>query len=215
MDPYLKPVSKMTDFSTDNLLPTDGTVLYYGQILDPLQARRYFDELLEKIPWQRDEIVLFGKRIVTARQVAWYGDAGCSYTYSGKTKEASAWTPELLALKAIVARVSTMSFNSCLLNLYRDGGQGMSWHSDDEKELGKNPTIVSLSFGAERKFCFKHKRTQQTISLWLQTGSLLLMTDATQHHWWHSLPKSKQIKEPRINLTFRSIVPKLSTIPAP
>jgi len=105
-----------------------------------------------------------------------------------------------------VERLVQASFNSCLLNLYQDGSQGMSWHSDDEKELGENPTIASLSLGAERRFCLKHKRTHETFSLVLDTGSLLVMKDATQHHWLHSLPKSKAIKTPRVNLTFRTIL---------
>ncbi|MEY4484578.1 MAG: hypothetical protein RL693_2030, partial [Verrucomicrobiota bacterium] len=129
-----------------------------------------------------------------------------SYTYSGTTKQALVWTEELRELKVLVEKFSGTSFNSCLLNLYHDGDEGMAWHSDDEKSLGRNTTIASLSFGAERKFCFKHKRTQQTVSLMLESGSLLVMKDATQSYWLHRLPKSAKIKTPRINLTFRTIV---------
>jgi alkylated DNA repair dioxygenase AlkB len=179
---------------------------YYGPILSAEEAQRHFKALLANIPWQHDEVVIFGKRVITARQVAWYGDEGCSYSYSGRTKQALVWTPELLALKTIVEKLTRVRFNSCLLNLYQDGGQGMSWHSDDEKELGENPTIASLSLGAERKFSLKHKGTQETVCLVLENGSLLVMTDTTQHHWLHSLPKAKKIQTPRISLTFRTIL---------
>jgi alkylated DNA repair dioxygenase AlkB len=189
-----------------NLLSRDGTVNYYGRILTPDEAHRYYEALLKTIPWKYDGAVIFGRHIVTARKVAWYGDADYSYTYSGTTKQALVWTRELLALKAIVEKLTGEKFNSCLLNLYHDGNEGMAWHSDDETSLVKNSTIASLSFGAERKFCFKHKQTQQVVSILLETGSLLVMKDATQTYWRHCLPKSKKIKSPRINLTFRTMV---------
>jgi alkylated DNA repair dioxygenase AlkB len=191
---------------TANLLPRDGTVNYFGRILAPDEVRRYYEALLKKIDWKNDEAVIFGKHIVTARKVAWYGDSNYAYTYSGTTKQALAWTKKLLALKGIVEKLSDTKFNSCLLNLYHDGGEGMSWHSDDEASLVKNSTIASLSLGAERKFSFKHKQTQQAVSLILENGSLLVMKHATQTHWRHCLPKSKRIKAPRINLTFRTMV---------
>ena len=196
-------------FSTDpatNLLPCDGTVNYHGPILDHDEAQRCFEALLTGVPWKNDEAVIFGRHIVTARKVAWYGDSDYSYTYSGTTKQAFRWSAELLALRAIVEAITGSTFNSCLLNLYHDGSEGMAWHSDDEKSMGRNTTIASVSFGAERKFCFKHKRTAQAISVVLESGSLLVMKDATQTHWLHSLPKSKKITTPRINLTFRTIV---------
>lgn len=189
-----------------NLLPCDGTVNYYGRILDPDETRRYYEALLESIPWKNDTAVIFGKHIVTARKVAWYGDADYSYTYSGTTKRALVWTKELLALKGIAEMLTAAKFNSSLLNLYHDGNEGMAWHSDDESSLARNSTIASLSFGAERKFCFKHKQTQQTVSLVLETGSLLVMKDATQTYWRHCLPQSKRITTPSINLTFRTMV---------
>ena len=190
---------------TANLLPCNGTVNYYGAILPHDESRKYYETLLHAIPWKHDEVIIFGKHMVTARKVAWYGDRDYPYTYSGTTKQALPWTAELLALKRLVENLAGATFNSCLLNLYEDGNSGMAWHSDDEKVLGKNPTIASLSFGAERKFCFKHKQTQQTASLILESGSLLIMKGATQHHWLHRLPKSKNIKDPRINLTFRTM----------
>jgi alkylated DNA repair dioxygenase AlkB len=119
------------------------------------------------------------------------------YTYSNSTKRAIAWTKELYDPKQKIEKRAATKFNSCLLNLYHSGNEGMGWHSDDEKSLGKNNTIASLSFGAERKFSFKHKRTKQTVSLVLEHGSLLVMKGATQSNWLHSLPKSKNITQPR------------------
>ena len=189
-----------------NLLPCDGTVNYHGRILSPDDAELYSERLLNCIPWKNDEAVIFGRHIVTARKVAWYGDAGYSYTYSGKTKQALAWTGELLAPKSIVEKVTGAAFNSCLLNLYHNGNEGMAWHSDDEKSLGLNSAIASLSLGAERRFCLRHKRTREDVSIVLESGSLLVMKGATQANWLHSLPKSKKIKTHRINLTFRTMV---------
>jgi alkylated DNA repair dioxygenase AlkB len=189
-----------------NLLRKDGTVNYYRNVLTHYEANRYFDLLLQNILWRNDEAVIFGKHIVAKRKVAWYGDSDYLYTYSNTTKQALVWTKELSDLKQRVEEVTGTKFNSCLLNLYHNGDEGIAWHSDDEKPLGENSIIVSLSFGAERKFSFKHKHTKQTISVVLEHGSLLIMKDATQTNWLHSLPKSKKITRPRINLTFRTIV---------
>lgn len=189
-----------------NLLPNDGEVNYYGKILQHPEAKYYLDILLDTIAWKNDEAVIFGKHIIANRKAAWYGDSNYAYTYSNTTKEALPFTKELLVLKALVEKISEAKFNSCLLNLYHDGNEGMAWHSDDEKSLGPNTTIASLSFGAERKFSLKHKQTKQTISVVLQTGSLLVMKGATQTSWLHSLPKTTTIKKPRVNLTFRTIV---------
>lgn len=191
---------------TANLLPCDGVVNYFGAIVPHDEAWRFFDVLRTTIPWKNDEVVINGQRIVTSRQVAWYGDSAFRYTYSGTTKQALTWTSELFALKAIVEERTGTRFNSCLLNFYRDGGEGMSWHSDDEKSLGPNTTIASVSFGAERKFCFRHKRTRQETSVILEHGSLLVMKGATQTNWLHALPKTARVTTPRINLTFRTIV---------
>lgn len=191
---------------TANLLPRDGVVNYFGAILPHDEAWKLFDALRDTIPWKHDEVVINGQRIVTSRQVAWYGDSAFRYTYSGTTKQALTWTPDLLVLKTLVEERSAARFNSCLLNFYRDGGEGMSWHSDDEKSLGPNTAIASVSFGAERKFCFRHKRTKQETSVLLEHGSLLVMKGSTQTNWLHSLPKSARVTTPRINLTFRTIV---------
>ena len=189
-----------------NLLPCDGIVNDYGRVLSTLEADQFFSLLMHCVQWRNDEVVMYGKRIVTARKVAWYGDAGCSYTYSGTTKQAIPWFPELRALKDRIETILGCTFNSCLANLYENGRQGMAWHSDDEKSLGRHNTIASLSLGAERKFSFKHKTQPLTQSLILPHGGLLVMRGATQAHWRHSLPPSTRITTPRINLTFRTIL---------
>ncbi|HUH18660.1 alpha-ketoglutarate-dependent dioxygenase AlkB family protein [Albibacterium sp.] len=189
-----------------NFLPKDGTVNYYGKLIPLKEADYYLEALLNRIEWKNDEAVIFGKRIITKRKVAWYGDKPFEYTYSNTTKSALPWTKELLELKAMVEDRVGEKFNSCLLNLYHSGDEGMAWHSDAEKDLKKNGAIGSLSFGAERKFAFKHKETKETVSLYLEHGSLLIMKDATQTHWLHRLPPSKLISRPRVNLTFRTIV---------
>jgi alkylated DNA repair dioxygenase AlkB len=190
---------------TANLLHKDGTAHYYGKIMSYKEANRYFDLLLQNILWKNDEAIILGKHIVTKRKVAWYGDSDYLYTYSNATKQALTWTKELSDLKRLVEQITEARFNSCLLNLYHNGNVGMAWHSDDEESLGMNTTIASLSFGAERKFSFKHKQTKQTVSLVLEHGSLLVMKDDMQRNWLHSLPKSKNITQPRISLTFRTI----------
>jgi alkylated DNA repair dioxygenase AlkB len=189
-----------------NLIHKDGTVNYYPNMLTDDEASRYFDLLLQKIVWENDEIIIFGKHIVMKRKVAWYGDSDYLYTYSNITKQALAWTKELLELKEIVEKLTETKFNSCLLNLYHNGNEGIGWHSDNEESIEPNSIIASLSLGAQRKFSFKHKQTKQTISLVLEHGSLLIMKDATQTYWLHNLPKSKNISGPRINLTFRTMI---------
>jgi alkylated DNA repair dioxygenase AlkB len=192
--------------SESNLLPKDGTVNYYGKVLPSREANRYFDLLMHNILWKNDEVVIFGKHIVTKRKAAWYGDSNYLYTYSNTTKQALVWTKELCELKQMVEEYAGTTFNSCLLNLYHNGDEGMGWHSDDEESLGKNNTIASLSLGAERKFLFRHKQNKQIVSLVLEHGSLIIMKDVTQSNWLHSLAKSKNVTQPRINLTFRTIV---------
>ena len=189
-----------------NLLPHDGTVHYYGKVLNQKEAHDYFQTLMDTIEWRNDEAIIYGKKIITKRKVAWYGEKPFAYTYSKTTKWALPWTKELLALKNLVEQETSETFNSCLLNLYHNGEEGMAWHSDGELDLKKDGAIGSLSLGAERKFAFKHKQTKETISVNLEPGSLLVMKGTTQTHWLHRLPPSKLISKPRINLTFRTIV---------
>jgi alkylated DNA repair dioxygenase AlkB len=191
---------------TKNCLPQDGTVNYYGKLFNQKEADYYFDKLISTIEWRNDEAIIFGKRIITKRKVAWYGEKSFEYTYSNTTKYALPWTKELLELKNIIEKETGETFNSCLLNLYHNGEEGMAWHSDGETDLKKNGAIGSLSFGAERKFAFKHKQTNEKIELILEHGSLLIMKDTTQTNWLHRLPPIKKVTTPRVNLTFRTVV---------
>ena len=188
-----------------NLLPFDGEVNYHGTALNLQEAHYYFEQLMNTIQWENDKATIFGKLIVTKRKVAWYGDKPFNYTYSNNTKSALPWTKELLALKNLIELKTGETYNSCLLNLYHNGSEGMAWHSDAEKDLKKNGAIASLSLGAERNFMFKHKTTLQTVAVTLEKGSLLVMKGTTQTHWLHRLPPTKKVKTPRINLTFRTI----------
>lgn len=191
---------------TPNLLPYDGEVNYYPNVFNQTEIENYFNKLLTTIDWQNDEVIIFGKHIITQRKVAWYANNGLSYTYSNTTKVALAFTNELVELKTIAEKFAKTTFNACLLNLYHNGNEGMGWHSDNEKTILPNSTIASFSFGAERKFAFKHKTSKQTVNIFLENGSLLLMSGSTQTHWLHSLPKSKKINTMRINLTFRQMI---------
>ena len=189
----------------ENILPYDGVTSYYGKIFSEEEANGYFDKLMTEIEWKSDEAVIFGKLIETKRKVAWYGSESFSYTYSGRTKTALPWNNTLLEIKEKIESISGEMFNSCLLNLYHNGSEGMAYHSDGEKDLKDNGAISSLSFGAERKFNFKHKTTKELVSLILENGSLLMMKDVTQKFWLHRLPTTTKIIKPRISLTFRTI----------
>lgn len=189
-----------------NLLPRDGVAEYLGKIFSPEEPPMLFDDLLTKSPWEPDEVILFGRKRTLSRKVTWMGDAGFTYSYSGTSKTASPWSPALWLIRERVEQLCAHRFNSCLLNLYHDGSEGMGWHSDDEKTLGRNPVIASVSFGAERIFKLKHRKSGEVVSVLLEDGSLLVMKGETQHHWVHTMPKTKKITTPRINLTFRTFL---------
>lgn len=188
-----------------NVLPFDGVTNYHGIILDQEQCAFFYQKLMDTIQFKNDEAIIFGKKIITKRKVAWYGSSEFSYTYSKITKTATIFTRELLALKAIVEKESGETYNSCLLNLYHSGEEGMGYHSDGEKMLKKNGAIASLSLGVARKFSFKHRENKQRIDIILENGSLLVMKEATQTNWLHRLPPTKKVTIPRINLTFRTV----------
>lgn len=190
----------------NNFLPTDGEVYYYGKIFTLKEANVFYNNLIENIEWKNDEAFIMGKLIITKRKVAWYGEKAFEYTYSKTTKSALPFTEDLVALKKIVEQHTNETYNSCLLNLYHSGTEGMGWHSDGEKDLKKNGAIASLSFGAERKFAFKHKINKQKIDVQLEHGSLLVMKGETQTNWQHRLPPTTLIHKPRMNLTFRTII---------
>ena len=185
------------------LLPYNGAVEYTPSLFSRADSDSLFQELLETTPWQEDEVVLFGQRRILSRKVAWMADEGFTYSYSGTSKSATPWTSAVMLVKELVERQTAQRFNSCLLNLYHNGSEGMGWHSDDEKTLGRNPVIASVSFGAERIFKLKHRESKEVVSLLLEHGSLLIMKGETQHYWVHTMPKTKKITTPRVNLTFR------------
>ena len=188
-----------------NILPKDGSAHYYPKVFTEQDCMALMRRLQTSLKWEPEQLMMFGKLVTTRRKVAWVADPLCSYTYSGVKKIPQAWTSELVLIKEKLEKASQAEFNSCLLNLYHDGNDGMGWHSDDEKELDPLSPIASLSLGAQRKFAFRHKKDKETISLFLGNGSALVMHPPTQEYWQHALLKSKTASDIRINLTFRKI----------
>lgn len=196
---------------TDNLLPFDGVVNDFGQVIN--QPDQLYERLLTGLAWQHDVVTLFGKTHITNRQVMWMGDALSSYHYSGHTRHSVTWSPSVFELKNLIEKTLAghgiiTQFNACLLNYYPTGEDGLGYHADNETELGYQPIIASVSLGAERKFVFKHRATKDKVEIVLKNGQLIVMAGDTQRHWVHSLPKTKKVKEGRINLTFRTILPR-------
>lgn len=202
-------ITKTTLDKNSSLIKADNlSVEYIENFFDFDQSQLYMKHLTNDIKWKREKIRMWGREIVTKKRIAWYADEGKSYTYSGSTFHPDQWNELLLEIKKQVEQYIKFQFNSVLLNEYPNGKVGMGWHSDDERELGIDPIIASLSFGANRDFIFKHKtdKSFENIKIHLKSGSLLLMLGSTQHHWKHSLPKRLKVREPRINLTFRKIL---------
>lgn len=191
----------------ETLCGHDGELLLQRQFYAPPDADALFAQLQSELAWREEWIVIAGKQVKVPRLVCWYGDPGAVYRYSGVSHQPLPWTDALLAVKQRVEARCGYRFNSVLANLYRDGNDSMGWHADKEAELGRNPTIASLSFGAERLFKIRHVKTGETLDIALRHGDLLLMAGALQHHWRHCIPKTRQAKTPRINLTFRKIFP--------
>ena len=199
--PSLFPAS-----SPIQILPYDGVTLYYGKIFDEIKAAALFGELLTSVAWENDVVKIAGRIITTKRKVAWMGDGDFTYAYSHTEKKALPWQKGVREIKTEVESVSGEAFNSCLLNLYHTGEEGVSWHSDNEAILLPKGAIASISLGAERMFRFRHKKSKETIAIRLEHGSLLLMRGETQAAWVHELPKTARVKTPRINLTFRTFI---------
>ena len=204
----------MTDFfapkPTDNLLPYDGQVNDLGIVID--YPSPLFYNLVTELPWQEDIVTLFGKTHVTTRQIVWMGDSDIDYQYSGHTRQTIPWKDTVFHVKHHIEQKLLdlgidANFNSCLLNYYPSGEDGMGYHADDERELGEQPVIASLSLGATRKFVFKHKKTQDKVELYLESGQLIVMHGETQSFWKHSITKTKKAATGRISLTFRQIYP--------
>ena len=186
----------------------DSEISLHQKHFDSEIAVNLLKDLTEEIPWVQNKIRFYGKESLVPRLESWHGDKGMSYTYSGIKMDAKPWTKNLLMIKESIEPIAKTTFNSVLINYYRDGKDRVAWHSDDEKELGKNPVIASVSLGAERKFKLRHKKykeNQLQHEVFLQSGSLLLMSGSTQHHWLHEIPRTAKPIGPRINLTFRVI----------
>ena len=185
----------------------DGEILFMRNFFTPTEAKNYFELLQNNINWKQEEVKFYGKTFPVPRKTAWYGYEGFNYSYSGITCFPEIWTNELLEIKNEIEKfIPDEDFTSVLLNLYNNGNDKMGWHADDEKELGINPTIASVSLGETRRFDIKHKQNPELhYKFELTSGSLLIMRGALQHHWVHQIPAQKKVKEPRINLTFRTI----------
>lgn len=184
----------------------DAEVTFYRNFFNQQDSDELFQTLLNEIQWRQDKMRIYGKEVNLPRKTAWYGDRNMSYKFSGIHLDPEPWIPTLLQIKEKVDEIAKVNFNSVLLNLYRDGNDGISWHTDAEPELGNNPVIGSVSFGGARRFMFRHKHNQDLkAEIELIDGSFLLMTGATQHFWQHQIPKTSKQVQPRINLTFRVI----------
>lgn len=191
---------------TGNILPHNGETLFFPHAFTKMESDNYYQALINEIVWRHEAITIFGKPVMQPRLTAWYGDIDKSYSYSGITMQPLAWTGTLLAIKQMAENIASIKFNSALLNYYRDGNDSMGWHRDNEKELGPNPVIASVSFGAARKFRLRYYTDKKIIKDVLLThGSLLLMRGQTQHYWEHSLPKITKPTGGRVNITFRII----------
>jgi alkylated DNA repair dioxygenase AlkB len=189
-----------------NQAPFDGELYLFKQFYQPPEADILFDLFKTGLAWREEEILIFGKWHKVPRLMCWYGDPDAHYQYSGVNHQPMPWTSELLAVRKKIEQHCQCVFNSVLGNLYRDGSDSMGCHADDEKELGPNPIIASLSLGDERLFKLHHRKRKETLAIQLEHGDLLVMAGTLQHHWLHSVPKTKTLKTPRINLTFRRIL---------
>ncbi len=190
---------------TPNLAPVDGELYLVKQFYGLQEADPLFAQLQAELAWQEEAIFIYGRWVKVPRLMCWYGDPDVEYRYSGVNHQSIPWTPALQAIREKVERHCECAFNSVLANLYRDGKDSMGCHADDEKELGLNPVIASLSLGDERLFKLNHKISQEKLAIALGHGDLLVMAGTLQHHWMHSVPLTKKLKTPRINLTFRMI----------
>ncbi|MBB6128279.1 alpha-ketoglutarate-dependent dioxygenase AlkB family protein [Mucilaginibacter lappiensis] len=200
--------NQLNIFSTarHSLLPFDGEVFLYPNFYQEDGVYDVFDELKHSILWKQDKMKIYGKQVNFPRLTSWYADGDKTYTYSGVVNIPLPFTPLLRKIKEAAEQQCNKQFNSALLNFYRNGGDSMGWHSDNEKELSGNPVIASASFGATRTFQFKHKQQKNAkVSMALSNGSLLIMQGETQHHWLHQVPKTTDDTGPRINITFRDI----------
>jgi len=182
-----------------------GEYRFWPNFYEEDAAKNLYHKLLQTIEWKQESMNMYGKELKFPRLTAWYGDQDKPYSFSGITLSPHPWTKELIAIKKRIEPICNVEFNSVLLNLYRDGNDSISWHTDAEKELGENPVIASVNFGENRTFQLRHKSTKERIDIELGNGSLLVMEGSLQHNWQHQVPKTKKHKLGRINLTFRLI----------
>lgn len=200
-------LSNRQSTSPVEVIPLDGGELRYApQWCSATSADRWLAALREEIPWATHRVRIYGRWLDSPRLSSWHGDPDAGYRYSGQRYQPLPWTPTLNTIRRALLDELQLDFNGVLANRYRDGNDSMGWHADDERELGPEPVIASLSLGAERRFCLKHRGHGQRLQLDLSHGSLLIMAGQTQRHWRHALPKQRGVAEERINLTFRQIL---------
>ena len=173
-----------------------------------VDSNKLLKKFISKLPWESMIIKMFGKDTKIPRLQCWVGDEGCEYRYSGKQLNRQIWSQDLIMIRKKIYKELKIDFNSVLANYYRDGKDSMGWHSDDEKELGPNPTIASISFGSERDLVFRNKISKETLAIPQTNGCLILIDGKTQKNWQHSIKKTQKVIGPRINLTFRNIINK-------
>lgn len=183
----------------------NGEYLFYPDFFSKSESDMYLQKLKTDIEWKQESMNMYGKQVAFPRLTAWYGDNDKPYSFSGITLMPKIWTKELIGIKERIELLSKVRFNSVLLNLYRNGNDSISWHTDAEKELGTNPIIASVNFGATRKFQLRHVKTKEKLEIELTHGSILIMQGELQHFWQHQVPKTSQNVSERINLTFRVI----------
>jgi alkylated DNA repair dioxygenase AlkB len=205
LDLFGKKISNTAPVMHRKVMLENGAYLFIPHFFSAKESDMYLQSLLKTIDWKQEGMNMYGKYVPFPRLTAWYGNNDKDYSFSGITLNPKPWTEELLAIKTAIEAPAETVFNSVLLNLYRDGSDSISWHQDNEKELGINPIIASVNFGATRTFQMRHKKTREQIDIPLSHGSLLVMFGETQHHWQHQVPKTKQKVGERINLTFRTI----------
>ena len=183
----------------------NGEYIYFPSFFNRNESDQYFSKLKNNTVWKQESMNMYGKKVDFPRLTAWYGNNDKPYSFSGITLQPLPWTSEMLTIKSKIEPISKTEFNSVLLNLYRDGNDSISWHTDAEKELGINPIIASVNFGATRKFQLRHIKTKEKLDIELTHGSLLIMQGELQHFWQHQVPKTSKVVGERINLTFRVI----------
>ena len=193
-------------FGSEELLPYDGSAVFTPDFLDAAVAQEMFSDIDATTPWESVELTVFGRKVKEPRLSAWMNTEGRPYVYSGTSRVAHRFTPVLENLRVLVEQRSGHHFNSALVNLYRSGDDALGWHADNEPENGREPVIASVSFGTIRRFDLRHRETKETVRVDLTSGSLLLMSGATQHRWVHQVPRQRKVRTPRINVTFRRLV---------